>query len=199
MALCVSSASSSIFTPLQQFRSSKGAPFHRQAFFCSCSSQLSNGSSSHASKPVHMLEQAHKHLVKLALAAAVAGLVGISPTGDALAAKSGGRVGGQAFRSAPPPSSGPRVSGPRVDSRRTNIYVNPPSYRAPPLFGGYGSPYYGGWGWSPFSFFAPGPSVAVGVGGGFNFFTFLIFMSIFIGVLNFFRRKSNDDSDDNYD
>ena len=49
--------------------------------------------------------------------------------------------------------------------RRTNIYINPPV--APPLGGyGYGSPFFGGYGWSPFTFFAPGPSVAVGVGGG---------------------------------
>ena len=48
---------------------------------------------------------------------------------------------------------------------RTNIYVNPPV--APPLIGGYGYG-CGGWGLSPFSFFAPGPAVAVGVGGGFD-------------------------------
>ncbi|KAI5056785.1 hypothetical protein GOP47_0028603 [Adiantum capillus-veneris] len=192
MALCLSSANSSLFAPLQ-LRNSKVVPIHRQSFFCSCSFQSSNDSSSDGSKLVHILKQTHKHLVKLALATAVTGFVVFSPTGDALAAKSGGRVGGQAFRSAPPPSAGPRVGGP---SRRTNIYINPPSYGAPPLFGGYG---YGGWGWSPFSFFAPGPSIAVGVGGGFSFFQFLILSSIFVGVFNFFRRKGDDDGDDFYD
>lgn len=125
----------------------------------------------------------------MALATAVAGLVIFSPAGDALAAKSGGRVGGQAFRSAPPPSARPRID----NSRRTNIYVNPPSFGAPPLLGGYGSPYFGGWGWSPFSFFTPGPSIAVGVGGGFNLFGFLLLMAFAASIFNLFRRRDDDD------
>jgi hypothetical protein len=84
---------------------------------------------------------------------------------------------------------------------RTNIYINPRV--APPLGGGYGYggvPYYGGgWGWSPFSFFAPGPSVAVGIGGGFD--TILLFM--FFGaaaavVRRFFGSRNVEDDDDDY-
>lgn len=79
---------------------------------------------------------------------------------------------------------------------RTNIYVNPRV--APPLIGGYGygSPYYGGWGWSPFTFFAPGPSVAVGIG-GFDFFvTFLILGTIATVFRSFTRRRRDDEEDD---
>jgi uncharacterized membrane protein len=80
---------------------------------------------------------------------------------------------------------------------RTNIYVNPPV--APPLIGGYGygSPFFGGgWGWSPFSYFVPGPSVAVGVGGGLDiFFWFLILGTIGSVIRNFFRRRGDDYDD----
>ncbi|KAL5836332.1 hypothetical protein ACOSQ4_015829 [Xanthoceras sorbifolium] len=106
-----------------------------------------------------------KQLAKLAIVTLAAGVLTLGSVGDASAAKGGGRVGGQAFRSSAPRSS-PRIS----NNSRTNIYVNPPV--APPLVGGYGYgygvPFYGGWGWSPFSFFAPGPSVAIGIGGGFE-------------------------------
>ncbi|KAF3674767.1 hypothetical protein FXO37_06233 [Capsicum annuum] len=68
---------------------------------------------------------------------------------------------------------------------RTNIYINPPV--APPLVGGYGYgvPFYGGWGWSPFSFFAPGPGVAVGIGGGFD--TLVLFLVL--GAVTAFLRR----------
>ena len=72
------------------------------------------------------------------------------------------------------------------------MYINPPV--APPLIGGYG--YYGGWGWSPFSFFAPGPSVAVGIGGGFD--TLVFFMILGAGaavVRRFFGSREEDDDD----
>ena len=75
---------------------------------------------------------------------------------------------------------------------RTNIYVNPPTFVAPPL---YGNPFYGGYGWSPFSFFFPGPSVAV-VGGGFNFVGLFAFMIIASSIFNFFRRRNDDDDGD---
>ncbi|CAA7407393.1 unnamed protein product [Spirodela intermedia] len=131
-------------------------------------------------------------LAKLALVAAAAGILTLSSVGDAAAAKSGGRIGGQAFR-----PSAPRSSGPRINNSRTNIYVNPPV--APPLIGryGYGSPYYGGWGWSPFTFFSPGPSVAIGVGGGFDFFvTFLVLGAVATVFRNFTRRRRDDEDDD---
>lgn len=82
---------------------------------------------------------------------------------------------------------------------RTNIYVNPPV--APPLVGGYGYsygvPFYGGWGWSPFSLFTPGPSVAIGIGGGFD----LLVLFMFIGAAAAVVRKffgSRDDEEDDY-
>ncbi|CAI9098465.1 OLC1v1035116C1 [Oldenlandia corymbosa var. corymbosa] len=136
-------------------------------------------------------------LAKLAVVTLAAGVLamgsvnGIEP---AFAAKSGGRIGGQAFKSAP------RASSPRINNNsRTNIYVNPPV--APPLIGGYGYggysvPFYGGWGWSPFSFFAPGPSVAVGVGGGFEFFFLLLVLGAVSTAIRRFFSSREDDMDD---
>ncbi|ESW26734.1 hypothetical protein PHAVU_003G143600 [Phaseolus vulgaris] len=133
-------------------------------------------------------------LAKLALIAVAAGVLTLGSVQDASAAKTGGRIGGQAFKSSAPRSS------PRINNSRTNIYINPGV--APPLVGGYGYGYgygvpYGGWGWSPFSFFAPGPSVAVGVGGGFD--TLLLFMFLGAGaavVRRFFGSRNEDDDDD---
>ncbi|RRT81237.1 hypothetical protein GW17_00002251 [Ensete ventricosum] len=79
---------------------------------------------------------------------------------------------------------------------RTNIYINPPV--APPLVGGYGYgvPFYGGWGWSPFTFFAPGPSVAVGIGGGFDVFvTFLVLGAVAAVIRRIFRQRDVDEDD----
>ncbi|XP_051148827.1 uncharacterized protein LOC127263700 [Andrographis paniculata] len=141
------------------------------------------------------LRQSENRLVKLALVAVAAGVLTLGSVDPASAGKSGGRVGGQAFRSAP--AAPPRASGPRVGGSRTNVFINPPV--APPLVGGYGygygAPFYGGWGWSPFSFFAPGPSVAVGVGGGFDLFALIIFLSIVSGVVRRFFRSREDDDD----
>ncbi|KAM7249704.1 hypothetical protein ACFE04_019863 [Oxalis oulophora] len=133
-------------------------------------------------------------IAKLAIVTLAAGVLTLGSIGDASAAKSGGRVGGQAFRSAAPP----RSSGPRINNSRTNIYINPRV--APPLVGGYGygygGPYYGGgWGWSPFSFFAPGPSVAVGVGGGFELIFLFMFLGAVSAVVRKFFRSTDDDED----
>lgn len=79
---------------------------------------------------------------------------------------------------------------------RTNIYVNPPI--APPFFGGYGygAPFYGGWGWSPFTFFAPGPGIAVGVGGGFDVFVaFLVLGAVAAAIRRVFGRKDYEDDE----
>ncbi|KAH9613539.1 hypothetical protein KSS87_009398 [Heliosperma pusillum] len=129
-------------------------------------------------------------IAKLAIVTLAAGVFTLTSVGDASAAKSGGRVGGQAFR-----SSAPRASSPRPNNSRTNIYINPPV--APPLGGygyGYGVPYYGGW--SPFSFFAPGPSVAVGVGGGFDPFVLFIVLGAVAAVVRRFRGPRDEDDDD---
>ncbi|XAR51150.1 hypothetical protein NMG60_11005700 [Bertholletia excelsa] len=131
-------------------------------------------------------------LAKLAVVTLAAGVLVLGSVDPAAAAKTGGRVGGQAFR-----SSAPRSSGPRINNSRTNIYVNPPV--APPLIGGYGFgfgvPFYGGWGWSPFSFFAPGPSIAVGVGGGFDLLVLFICLGAASAVIRRFFGSREDDDD----
>ncbi|KAM0939290.1 hypothetical protein DsansV1_C21g0169031 [Dioscorea sansibarensis] len=130
-------------------------------------------------------------LARLAIVTLTAGVLALTPVQDATAAKTGGRVGGQAFRSAAPP----RSSGPRINNSRTNIFINPPI--APPLVGGYGYGYgYGGWGWSPFSFFVPGPSVAVGFGGGFELFAAIVVFSIIANVLRRFTRGREEEEDE---
>ncbi|PWA49911.1 hypothetical protein CTI12_AA478960 [Artemisia annua] len=134
----------------------------------------------------------NNQLAKLALVTLAAGVLTLGAIDPAFAAKSGGRVGGQAFRSAP--KSAPRSSSPRVNNSRTNIYINPPV--APPLYGGYGYG-YGGWGWSPFSFFAPGPSVAVGVGGGFDTLVlFMLFGAATAVVRRFFGSRNDYDDEE---
>ncbi|GBG72319.1 hypothetical protein CBR_g11898 [Chara braunii] len=84
----------------------------------------------------------------------------------ALAAKSGGRMGGRSFSSQG--SGGPaRVYSARPGAGR-GMFSAP--YSAPsPFFGGGGF----GWGWSPF--FYRGPTVVVGGGGGGGLFTLLLF------------------------
>lgn len=130
-------------------------------------------------------------LAKMAVVAFAAGVLVIGSAGDAMATRSGGRVGGQAFRSSPPPKSAPRIN-----KSRTNVFINPPV--APPIFGGYGfgTPFFGGWGWSPFSF-VPGPSVAI-VGVGFDFFGLLLVLGLVGSIVRNFSRR-NDDEDDFYD
>ncbi|XP_059460749.1 uncharacterized protein LOC132189923 [Corylus avellana] len=133
-------------------------------------------------------------LAKLAIVTLAAGVLTLGSVHDASAAKTGGRVGGQAFRPSAPRSA-PRINN--NSSSRTNIYINPPV--APPLVGGYGYgygvPFYGGWGWSPFSFFAPGPSVAVGVGGGFDVLALFLFLGAVAAVVRRFIGSRDDDSD----
>nr|KYP57495.1 hypothetical protein KK1_003759 [Cajanus cajan] len=136
-------------------------------------------------------EKNENKLGKLVIVAVAAGVLTLGSVHDASAAKTGGRIGGQAFKSPPP------RSGPRINNSRTNIYINPPV--APPLVGGYGygygSPFYGGWGWSPFSFFAPGPSVAVGVGGGFDTILLFMFLGAAAAVFRRFFGSRNEDDD----
>ncbi|KAK2993469.1 hypothetical protein RJ640_015153 [Escallonia rubra] len=139
--------------------------------------------------------ESENKLAKLALVTLAAGVLTLGSVDPASAAKTGGRVGGQAFRSSAPP----RASSPRINNSRTNVYINPPV--APPLVGGYGYgygvPFYGGWGWSPFSFFAPGPSVAIGVGGGFDTLVLFMFLGAFAAVVRKFFGSRVEDDDDN--
>ncbi|XP_010929281.1 uncharacterized protein [Elaeis guineensis] len=130
-------------------------------------------------------------LAKLAIVTLAAGVLTVGSVHDAMAAKSGGRVGGQAFR-----SPAPRSSGPRINNSRTNVFINPPV--APPLVGGYGYgvPFYGGWGWSPFTFFAPGPNVAIGIGGGFEVFAAFLVLGAITTVIRRFIGRRDDDEDD---
>ncbi|XP_008804912.2 uncharacterized protein LOC103718046 isoform X1 [Phoenix dactylifera] len=130
-------------------------------------------------------------LAKLGIVTLAAGVLTLGSVHDAMAAKSGGRVGGQAFRSA-----APRSSGPRINNSRTNVFINPPM--APPLVGGYGYgvPFYGGWGWSPFTFFAPGPSIAVGIGGGFEVFAAFLVLGAIAAVIRRFTGWRDGDEDD---
>lgn len=133
-------------------------------------------------------------LAKLAIVTLATGVLSLGSVSDALAAKTGGRVGGQAFRPSPPP----RSSSPRINNSRTNIYINPPV--APPLVGGYGYgvPFYGGWGWSPFSFFAPGPGAAIGIGGGFEVVALFMFLGAAAAVIRKFIGSPNEDDDESY-
>ncbi|CAI8611132.1 unnamed protein product [Vicia faba] len=165
---------------------------------CSCPQPQHNNQEEQQS-PTPLRKKNENKLGKLAMIAVAAGVLTFGSVHDASAAKTGGRIGGQSFKSAAPRNSAPRINN---NNSRTNIYVNPRV--APPLVGGYGyggMPYYGGgYGWSPFSFFAPGPSVAVGVGGGFD--SILLFMLLGAGaavVRRFFGSRRNvDDDDDQY-
>ncbi|KAL2480899.1 hypothetical protein Adt_33905 [Abeliophyllum distichum] len=141
--------------------------------------------------PEDFSRKSENQFAKLALVALAAGVLTLGSVDPASAAKTGGRVGGQAFR-----SPAPRSSSPRINNSRTNVYINPPV--APPLVGGYGYgfgvPFYGGWGWSPFSFFSPGPNVAIGFGGGFELFALFLFLGAVSAVIRrFFGSRDDDD------
>ena len=118
---------------------------------------------------------------------------------DALAARSGGRVGGRAFRSAPRPTvRAPRSSG----SYRGGGggYSSGGVYVAPPLYGyggglGYG---YGG------GFFGPTFFVSPFSGGLFSFVFNMILLTaavnFFVGVAKSLRGEDSDDAvDDEFD
>ncbi|KAJ4816152.1 transmembrane protein [Rhynchospora pubera] len=178
MALAATSHHSFIKGNLHSpIRKSPRRTSHLSLFSCKASLERDEQSSSNKSQ---------FKLVKLAAVTLAAGVLALGSVDGAMAAKSGGRVGGQAFRSAP------RSSGPRINNSRTNIFINPPV--APPLIGGYG--YGGGYGWSPFSYFVPGPSVAVGVGGGLDIFFWFIILGTISAVFRRFFGRRDDDFDD---
>ncbi|KAL6525500.1 hypothetical protein OROHE_015807 [Orobanche hederae] len=134
-------------------------------------------------------------LAKTALVAIAAGVLALGSVDPAAAANTGGRVGDQAFR-----SSAPHSSGPRINNSRTNVYINPPD--APPLVGGYGyglgGPFLGGWGWSPFSFFAPVPIAALEIGGGSDLFLLFIVLGAVSAAVTGFLGSREDDGGDEY-
>ncbi|WP_373544072.1 DUF1517 domain-containing protein [Chamaesiphon sp.] len=108
-----------------------------------------------------------KPLVKSLVAVGLVLTLVISQTGDALAARSGGRIGGGSFRA---PSRG--YSSPSGGS-----------------YGNRGGGYYPGGGFSPF-FFLP----FIGGGGGGGLFSLLIMVAVGGFLLNTFRRVAGGDS-----
>ena len=110
-----------------------------------------------------------KPLVKSLVAVGLVLTLVMSQTGDALAARSGGRIGGGSFRS---PSRG--YSSPSGGS-----------------YGGRGGGYYPGGGFSPFFFL---PFIGGGGGGGGGLFSLLILISVGGFLLNTFRRVAGGDS-----
>lgn len=119
-----------------------------------------------------------------ALAAALV-MSAVAPE-DALAARSGGRVGGSSFsssRSSAPRSSAPRSGGPTVRNYTYN------SYTAPPVLA---SPYGGGFGWGfarPSFFFVP----SFGFGGFFNIIIFMFIASAVLSVVGSIARRNDRD------
>lgn len=119
---------------------------------------------------------------KLAIAGLVALLLAGATPEEALAARSGGRMGGGSFRSMPRsmPRSAPRASaGPSV--RNYNTYI------APPLVSpyGYGVPFFGGGVMvSPF-----------GIGGIFNILFIMFAFNVVLSVArNFIEADKDKDS-----
>ncbi len=108
-----------------------------------------------------------KPLTKSLVAVGLVLTLVMSQTGDALAARSGGRIGGGSFRA---PSRG--YSSPSGGS-----------------YGNRGGGYYPGGGFSPF-FFLP----FIGGGGGGGLFSLLIMVAVGGFLLNTFRRVAGGDS-----
>ncbi|XP_042054736.1 uncharacterized protein LOC121799437 [Salvia splendens] len=120
-----------------------------------------------------------------------AGVLTLGSVDPAAAAKTGGRIGGQAFR-----PSAPRASAPTPNTSKDE-YIREPSSCASSsgwVWLRLWCAILCRWGWSPFSFFAPAPGVAVGVGGDFDLFLLFIVLgaaSAFIRRL--FRSRQDDD------
>ena len=128
--------------------------------------------------------------VKRALVAAACGILLTSTAlpEDSWAARSGGRVGGRAFRSAPRPRAAPRMS--RSGGTRG-------AYTAPPLVGGYGYGYGRGLGFN--SFFAPPIFFFSPFGSMFQLFLLFVAVQTVLSFGESFRTKrgtSEDDEDD---
>jgi uncharacterized membrane protein len=119
------------------------------------------------------LQQTIKPLIKTFFALSLVLVLAFSHADGALAARSGGRIGGGSFRA---PSS--RTFAPRT--------------YAPPGGGGYYAPYGGGGGFG-FPFLLP----FWGIGGGFGgVFTILIFLAIANFLLQTFRRVNGGEGEE---
>ncbi|XP_061353063.1 uncharacterized protein LOC133297857 [Gastrolobium bilobum] len=113
---------------------------------------------------------------------------------DASTGRTGGRVGGQFFRS-PATPAGPKSK----NSRRTENNVESPKQHL--LVGGYGCgigvPIFGSWGCTPFSFFGPGPTVAECIGEtGIKTILLFILIGFAAAVIRkyFMSREEDDDT-----
>ncbi|BBG92833.1 hypothetical protein Prudu_000683 [Prunus dulcis] len=137
-----------------------------------------------------LLRKNENKLAKLAMVTLAAGVLTLGPVHDASAAKTGGRVGarpsGLRLLLGLHPLGSTIIQG----IKKTNIYINPPV--APPLVGGYGYgygvPFFGGW----------GPSVAVGIGGGFQLLAFFAFLGAVAAVARRFTGSRDEEDDDDY-
>ncbi|BFI30618.1 hypothetical protein MPTK2_3g13950 [Marchantia polymorpha subsp. ruderalis] len=148
-------------------------------------------------KLTESLKDSCSSAVKPALAVFLAGMLLLQPMDDAMAASSGGRMGGRVFKSAPAPSRSYSGGGGGGGGGGRG-------YAAPPIYGspyGYGSPF----GFSPFNpFFGGGygygggglllgPSIGFG-GGGFFLFAMIAFVTL--RAIAGFLRNRFDDRDD---
>lgn len=172
------------------------APFHHSS--CGlprCSSVLQRLAVCNAQRPQR--EQAESALKPFALpltaAVAAALLLSAGSPDAALAARSGGRVGGSSFRSARPapapraPSGGGGQSGPTI--RNYNYH----SYSPPPVYGGYGPGYgYGGG-------IQIMPSFGVPLIGGGSFLTIVFGLFALSAVLSIARSISSRGKRDDFD
>lgn len=112
----------------------------------------------------------------LAAALAAALLLGTAAPEEALAARSGGRVGGSVSRSAPAPSR-----------QKTTIVNNTTVVAAPPVFSPFGGFGYG----MPSFFFFP---MGFGMGGGFfSLLVGLMLVSVLVNVVSSFANKNKND------
>ncbi|GMH39700.1 hypothetical protein BSKO_07598 [Bryopsis sp. KO-2023] len=126
----------------------------------------------------------------MAAAVAAALISGSVLPEEAFAARSGGRVGGSAFRSAPRQSArtAPAAGGTTIQ----NNY-----YAAPPVFGGFGFPGFGGFSIMP-TFGVP---IGFGFGGIFSIFITLFVLSAVVNTVrsiqeNTVDKKRRDDFND---
>lgn len=142
------------------------------------------------------LDQAESAVRRFAMpltaAVAAALLISAGSPDEALAARSGGRVGGSSFRSARPAPSAPQGGG--GQSGPTIRNYNYHSYSPPPVYGGYGPGYgYGGGGITLM------PSFGVPLVGGGSFFTIVIGLFALSAVLSIARSLSNRGRRDDFD